>query len=209
MPTLLEFRTSIKERTRRPELTDAQLNEFTAFALQRISAELDAPEALSTVTWTQAAPTVPADFGRIVDITRPMSNGFFTLKPLSAIEAQKWSGSTGDSYGYYADEQGKLAVVPADASTHTIRYFAKALLSTPPVDGDTNWILDFYTDLLTYATAQEIFEYVQNVELAAYYDTKYTDAMNRHSEDANRNLYGPGITTQSLYDAQTGIPRSM
>ncbi len=184
------------------------LDSFIFFALQRIEAELHALAGESTAIISEAAPTLPGDYAHVRSLTRPQAGGgFVELKPMVAMEAEKWSNYTGgDAVGYIITGD-TVAFYPPDAKDMTLVY--QSQLTLPADAAGTNWALTGFFDLVINASMVEVADYEQNTELAMRYESKYQQQVDRYEVEQDRNRYGPGIATASQYNAYSRPPRSM
>jgi len=183
------------------------LDGFVDMAMERISHELMSIEALTTAT---IDPTVslalPVDYGRMQYVTRQSGSGFREIKPISALEAQKWSESASESLGYRING-AEIEFYPAYTGLHTIVYYRRpgALAADP----DTNYVTDNYERLALYGSLIESAIWEQNTDAASTYTAVFDTAIKTANQDAQRQQYGTGIAVNSLYSVPGQVTRTM
>jgi len=204
---LSELRSELADLLHRSDLSDSQLNGFINRGCQTVGRIIRAIEAEASDTWTSASPALPADFARMRYVTRPSGSGFFELKPMSALEAAKWSdASNSDSIGYLVTGTS-MAVYPADASTHTIYYFKNP--STLSADGDTNYLTVSVATVSLYAAAVEGALWERDAQAQQAFQAHLSGLVELVNNEADRQRAGSGLVAASHYQAETYLPRGM
>ena len=203
---LSSLRADITFYLHRSDLTDAQVDGFIARAMERVGQSLLAveSEALAVSSWDFSGKwALPDDYRSARNIIHVTSGT--ELKPLSMLEAQKWSGGGSPSLGYRIADGG-IRVYPANTEIYALEYFAKPALLFSSIS--TNWVTDSYQNLALYGSLVEAARWERDSESLAMFEQMFTDALITAQQQADRARYGAAPVASSHYQAPGAITRS-
>lgn len=175
--TTAEFRTSIKNWSKRTDLSDAEIDDFTLlfeaefFAEARIRAMENVDTAFSVSSELTALPTGFKELRSIKNTTAP--NYGLQLTTPQDLADRFQDGSTGYPV-FYCIEGDNLRVGPAPDGTYTFRLdYYKAL--TTITGGTVNWLLTNHPGVYLFGTLRHVPDYTGDHELAKW-DQRYQAA---------------------------------
>jgi hypothetical protein len=181
---------------------------FIEKGLERVRKDLRSVVAETSVTWNQSAPTLPADYGQMRYVTQAGAGGnTVELKPMSMLEAQKWTHSSGSQSIGYVITGDQMAVYPASERDVTLVYWRRpaALVSS----SDTNYVTTDYPILALYGALIEAATWVRDDELYQKFTFEFAAALDAANREAERQRWGNAPVASSHYATGGALPRGM
>lgn len=196
LTTKAELRTSIKNWSKRNDLTDAEIDDFIRLAEIELNRVLRVPamevrDGAFSITSEYTA--LPSGFRemRSILITNASAHPLKLISPQAADEYYDY-GSTGIPMGYLigANTQGTLSlrVVPSPSGTFTadLRYY-KAFDAIS--DSATNWLFDNHCDLYLWGSLLQLMPYIGDDERSPMWQVKYASAAKAVADEGHKTRW--------------------
>jgi hypothetical protein len=183
-----ELRTLVKDWSNRTDISNSVIDSFINIAQDRANRILRLPilEGFSTITVTNNTLLLPSDYLEVKSLTVVVNGKSIELERKDLAFVTKQQNNQGIPK-YFARKQSKFIIGPSsDVSSADLYYYyvADDLVN----DTDSNWFVEYGTDLLLYGALSELALYTKNTEEALQYEAKFkataTDLI-KMAEDAD------------------------
>lgn len=172
-----QLRTLVKDWGNRTDISDATINSFINLAQDRANRVLRIPvleKVSATLPIVNGTVVIPSDYLEAKALTITVAGRTMDLqrKDLPYVLSKELDGGHAR---YFAREANKFILGPhGKATTAKLAYYyvAPDLVN----DTDTNWFVEYGTDLLLYGALAEQALYTKNTEEAAQFEAKFRGA---------------------------------
>ncbi len=172
-----ELRSLVKDWGNRTDISDATINSFINLAQDRANRVLRIPvleKVSASLPIVDGAVVIPSDYLEAKALTVDVSGTIIDLqrKDLPYVLSK---GKRAGNPRYFAREANKFILGPkGNITTAKLSYYSVA----PDLvnDTDTNWFVEYGTDLLLYGALAEQALYTKNTEEAAQFEAKFRGA---------------------------------
>ena len=184
----------------REDIAAADLDVFTQFAETRFNRTLRAQEMITTnaaFAATDRYTALPADFLQMERVV--FIQGGRRMQPdyLTGEQAAAYEDNSGGTAMYYSIRGENLEIIPASDVTVEMSYYAKITTITSG-DTATNWLLDDYPDMYTYAVAMEMAIDLQDNARMKIYADRYGLALTEFIKQQKRRRFGNAMRGRAL-----------
>jgi len=180
---------------------------FIERGMVRVRQDLKSQVAETAATWNQSAPTLPTDYGMMRYVTQNATGRTVELKPMSWLEAQKWTHSPGSVAIGYVISGNSMELFPSNGQDCTLVYWRRPAALVNPTD--TNYVTTDYPRLALYSALIEAAIWVHDAELQQQFTFEFAASMDAANREAMRQRYGDAPVAASHYATGGAITRGM